>query len=400
MADKKQTAQDYASCSSVVPTKNTFQPLSFTQVLLSPTTPQKQNTKKPIGSCHKYFTKDYPFDNLCLTTSLTPLKQNEYEPFITNLFCPEFHWCPTEPTKTQKFYEFILVDSGSVEITHTRDTQNNQYITMSKCRILKVLTLKDWNKATELKNFSIPFFPKGYSYHDYKEAWFKTFYLRPFTHSWFIHFTKHCNNDFPIWFYNWWNFFGSSPQIFPDKAQLAFDYYIKNAKETDYTKPLRFHKNLQVGWIFCWIYDLLQLFPKPYPLSLCRIYKVRWWEKFDLELLTIDKVRVALSQQTHTPIQTQPSLPSILKLPSTSKLPETKNSQLVSSSTTNSPAFSTEQWHQFQAFQQYQLFMQSQNSPHKSWADQVDEEQSASTNLSPKQDFDDPEMFSQDPYAQ
>ena len=63
--------------------------------------------------------------------------------------------------KTHQFYEFILVDTGSVEITHNVDKNNPQRIAFSKCQILKVMIIVDCNKknpslAKLLVNLSIP----------------------------------------------------------------------------------------------------------------------------------------------------------------------------------------------------------------------------------------------------
>ncbi|RDX87422.1 hypothetical protein CR513_31106, partial [Mucuna pruriens] len=37
------------------------------------------------------------------------------------LFPPDFHYLPTHLHKTRTFYEFILVDTDSIEIFHTQD---------------------------------------------------------------------------------------------------------------------------------------------------------------------------------------------------------------------------------------------------------------------------------------
>ncbi|MED6224140.1 hypothetical protein PIB30_080960 [Stylosanthes scabra] len=44
---------------------------------------------------------------------------------------------PTTPTKTQQFYEFILVDTNSVSIKHYKDKSNPELITHSTIQILK-----------------------------------------------------------------------------------------------------------------------------------------------------------------------------------------------------------------------------------------------------------------------
>jgi len=60
------------------------------------------------------------------------------------MFPQDFHYPPIDTTKTRIFYEFILVDTDSVEISHTQD--NNGHIMYSKIKILQVITPQEWNK--------------------------------------------------------------------------------------------------------------------------------------------------------------------------------------------------------------------------------------------------------------
>ena len=109
-----------------------------------------------------------------------------------------------DPLKTRQFYEFILVDTDSVEITHNTDKNNPQRIAFSKCQILRVMTIADWNqKPFTCKAFSQPFHPMSYNYMDYMDAWYNMFYLQSYQHSWFIQFSRNCNTKFPAWFKKW-----------------------------------------------------------------------------------------------------------------------------------------------------------------------------------------------------
>ena len=47
-----------------------------------------------------------------------------------------------------------------------------------------------------------------------------------------------------------------------------------------YMKDVQFFKNFNIAWIFSWEYWLQPFLPHPYPLSLVRIYKVKWWPEF------------------------------------------------------------------------------------------------------------------------
>jgi len=73
---------------------------------------------------------------------------------VEAIFPPDFHYPPTDTTKTCTFYEFILVDTDSVEISHTPN--NNGHIMYSKIKILQVITPQEWNKPLHgKKSFSI-----------------------------------------------------------------------------------------------------------------------------------------------------------------------------------------------------------------------------------------------------
>ena len=95
------------------------------------------NPSKPI-----YLTKDTKLmlqvleaDNLSASGSIITEKifqKNKY--FISN-----------EVLKTRKFYEFILVDTESVQISHISNPEGND-IAYSKYKIQKVLNENDWDQ--------------------------------------------------------------------------------------------------------------------------------------------------------------------------------------------------------------------------------------------------------------
>ena len=304
---RKQTPQDYAlvpsSSTKIVPIVNQFQalsdfpPLSYNEALLSPKTPQKAPQKKEV-TFYKYFTKNSPIDEVYLTPELSPISQTQLLTYLPQLFADGFNWFTDNLLKNRKFYEFILVDSQSAEIFHTMSKDDPTKIAYSKCKILKVLIQSDWKSPTDLKPFSIPQTLPGYTYQDYKNAWIFTFYVRPFSHSWFFYFDRHCNDNLPVWFYHWWFRFGATSDIFPQSALLAFDYYLQHSTDKAFTRPLRFHRDTGLAWIFCWIFETIKVLPNNYPLSLCRKYKIRWWEKFDLNTLTITTVQQILHRKT------------------------------------------------------------------------------------------------------
>jgi hypothetical protein len=114
---------------------------------------------------------------------------------VTKVFPPGWDFMPEEKNKSQKFYEFILVDSGSVILSHTpcKFDPDLKRIAFSKCTIKNFLSPAQWNyNPWQGRKFSQPFHPQTYNYFDYQKAWYNTFYLQNdrYQHSWFFIFAK------------------------------------------------------------------------------------------------------------------------------------------------------------------------------------------------------------------
>ena len=173
-SNKKQVPQDYElvpASSSMIPVHNQFQslsqypPLSYQEALSVPRTPVKHNPKKETPY-YKYVTKPSPIQHVYLTPGHEVLTQTQIEPFITKLFPKDFQWFPDNIKKTRKFYELILIDSGSAEITHRMCDTDPTKINFSKIKILQVLSVSNWDDPWGLKPFSVPQALPGYSYLD------------------------------------------------------------------------------------------------------------------------------------------------------------------------------------------------------------------------------------------
>ncbi|RDX96529.1 putative enzymatic polyprotein, partial [Mucuna pruriens] len=121
------------------------------------------------------------------------------------LFPPDFHYLSIHSQKTQTFYEFVLMDTDSIEILYTQDKQGN--IQFSKIKILNILFHQDWNQPLfQQKSFSCSFLPQHYTYYDYMDTW---------SHTWdFIKVPK-------MWFID----FGLVPTIFPIDINEAYNYF-------------------------------------------------------------------------------------------------------------------------------------------------------------------------------
>ncbi|KAK9739978.1 hypothetical protein RND81_03G001700 [Saponaria officinalis] len=155
-----------------------------------------QNTSPFPG----YFVKS-TFEPLNLTKYRTTPSVHEFRVNNSKIFAQGIHWFSDNISKNQRFYEFILVDSGSADIKHERDSTGK--ISYSKIIINKVNSSDDWIEPFAEKDFSMRFIPQTYSYNDYKNAWSRALLLEDFDHSWFITFNKLCPQRFPIWFYQW-----------------------------------------------------------------------------------------------------------------------------------------------------------------------------------------------------
>ena len=87
------------------------------------------------------------------------------KPDLSKFFAKNKYFLQSNLDKTRKFYEFILVDTESIEISHVLQ------IFDSKCKIFKVLTHKTWGQSPDThKIFSENFRPKSYDYYDYMDA--------------------------------------------------------------------------------------------------------------------------------------------------------------------------------------------------------------------------------------
>jgi len=223
-------------------------------------------------------------EHLLLTSCKPPPPTNIISDIVQKSFGPN-HFATDDLRKTQKFYELILVDTNSVSLTHTFDKYHPAQILYSKCIIKSVITGQQRKDPFEERLFSISFTPQKFNYHDYKNAWYRTFLLHPNVHSWFFNFHEQCTNTFPVWFLHWWTMFGCTRVIFPMEAREGWDCWLKATLTMEpYMKDVHFFRQFCVAWIFSWEYRLQPFLPHPYPLSLVRVYKIKWWPKFKIRL--------------------------------------------------------------------------------------------------------------------
>ena len=85
------------------------------------------------------------------------------------MFPPGWYFQPEHPYKSQTFYEFILVDTNSILLTHSKCKYDSSRTVFSKCLIKKVIS--PWNgHPCNTRQFSQEFYPQDYNYYDYQTA--------------------------------------------------------------------------------------------------------------------------------------------------------------------------------------------------------------------------------------
>jgi len=140
------------------------------------------SAKKPQNDLPKEEKFEY------VTIQVLPLLalDKEYEGLrIEDLIKPcftDFNFMDTKnPYITRRYYESILIDTDSIEVEHSLNDKNPEYINYSRVTIKKILSPFEWfvdHLHTPIA-LSMMHRPQTYNWHDYKAAWFNFLYLRP-----------------------------------------------------------------------------------------------------------------------------------------------------------------------------------------------------------------------------
>jgi hypothetical protein len=189
----------------------TYSQLIQNPVVYSPSTPSKTNTLVSLGSPRFVSTPPSTASNASYVSNpnelFVSILENEevkcLKQSIQNLV--EFMF-PYESLyvghKPRSYYEAILMDTRSANITHIRNQNSNRQIDYSKIQIFKILSLSDWQTKphTDKTLSNYPQYPR-FNYYDYRDAWYHVFYLRSSSHSWFVFFDKKFdfNHGYPEW---------------------------------------------------------------------------------------------------------------------------------------------------------------------------------------------------------
>jgi len=266
---------------------NRYTPLQYTNILVGPkdftttssklltlTPSQNLSTQnlKPQSSIEEYLDKPETLPVIILEKEW--IKESPHKT-AKELFPTTFHHLPTDLTKTRTFYEFILVDTDSAEISHNQDKEGN--IIYSKIKILHIITSQEWNQPPhETKSFSRYFIPQNYSYYDYIEAWTNVLYLCTERHSWFIWFKKGISLKFPKWFKD----FGPLPTIFPEKIIEVYAYFREKSTFVSGYRLISFVASQAITWILSWNYLIITPYKGTDLKMLSRQIRIKWWKKF------------------------------------------------------------------------------------------------------------------------
>ncbi|KAA0038025.1 Enzymatic polyprotein [Cucumis melo var. makuwa] len=129
----KRVASPAASSSRSAIPRN---PSSYSQIVR----PKIFQPRPPING---YFTKTTMVD----LTIEPEFDGPSVQEVCSQIFPHGFNFLPEDLSKTRTFYEYILVDSKSAEITHVPDKNDPSKIIYSKLRIFRVLTPSYWKQG-------------------------------------------------------------------------------------------------------------------------------------------------------------------------------------------------------------------------------------------------------------
>ena len=95
----------------------------------------------------------------------------------------------------------------------------------------------------------------------------------------------------------WWTFFGLLDSIFLHEIQEKFNFYKNKTSSQSITQPrlLTFCSRLRIPWILTWNNIKKKKQPHPIPLSLFREFSIKWWEKFNHDIVCQQKILQIIS---------------------------------------------------------------------------------------------------------
>ncbi|KAI5330042.1 hypothetical protein L3X38_029439 [Prunus dulcis] len=245
---------------------------------------------------------------------IEPLYDVHHNPveIVKHYFPPGFHYMPSSPYKSPKYYRDILLETKSVEIKPIKDRDHPEIILYHSLYIHQIISQEAFSsRPYELKVLQSKL---QYNYSDYIDAWYTIFLHQSedFSHSWFINFDNKFKCSFPYWFLHWWEKHGPVDEILPISVHELIRHYTKMAKfskvDLFFPKQLLFIAMYKVPWILKWSYRITKD-----ARIFARQFSVKWWDKFEVQ-------RIAKYVYNDLPIEPPATSPTgSFDLPSQSK---------------------------------------------------------------------------------
>ncbi|KAI5352991.1 hypothetical protein L3X38_005883 [Prunus dulcis] len=207
-------------------------------------------------------------------------------------FPPRFHYMPSSPYKSLKYYRDILLETKSVEIKPIKDRDHPEIILYHSLYIHQIINQEAFSsRPYELKLLQLKL---QYNYSDYIDAWYTIFLHQSedFSHSWFINFDNKFKSSFPYWFLHWWEKNGPVDEILPISV---LEY--------------------KVPWILKWSYRITKD-----ARIFARQFSVKWWDKFEVDRIARYVYNDLLVEPMSHPISPTSSIRSSLSVEGKSKV--------------------------------------------------------------------------------
>ena len=190
----------------------------------------------------------------------------------------DFNYVDTDnPLKTRRYFEAILVDTESVDIEHCKDADNQ--IMYSRITIKRILEPTEWF-ADHLHTpiaLTMTHRPQTYNWYDYKAAWMNFLYVRP-RHTWFIKYSTPLTKAIiPRWFYEWWNLFGGTKEILPQRFSARYAEFQTQEEITtlpEHIKICKYYIKKRISYIITWNFVKSEIDRINY---LCKQIQVKGW---------------------------------------------------------------------------------------------------------------------------
>nr|KYP31727.1 hypothetical protein KK1_047809 [Cajanus cajan] len=227
-----------------------------------------------------------------LEATTSPLLfHNKFDPISTLGHAPKPSSIPS-PSKqiSQNLSKNITHNTIPTTTPSNSRSYDDSYIT--KDQYIDIMPIEpEWKDIHQPKSFTRQFHPQTYTYYDYTMAWTYMLYLQPKTHSWFFWFRRGISLKFPKWFLQWFYTWGPIRELFPQEVSENNNYFKEVTTFLPNYKMITFVASQNITWIVTWDY----IFRQPYdnvPLKiLSRSIKIKWWKKFDLNLISKPRIK-------------------------------------------------------------------------------------------------------------